>query len=110
MNVPLGDDVTVIRRTAASTDDYGNDVFTTTETVVKGCVVAPRNSSELIQDQDIVIVGLTVYMPYGTDILSTDQVNINSVVYDVDGVPGSFRSPLTASKGPVQVALTRYTG
>jgi hypothetical protein len=106
----MGDSVTITRRAATSTDDYGNDVFTTTDTTVKGCVVVPRNSSELIQGQDAVIVGLTAYMPYGTVILPTDQVNVNGVVYEVDGEAGSYRSPLTGSKGAVQVALTRYTG
>jgi hypothetical protein len=57
-----------------------------------------------------VITGLTLYAPYGTDIRPTDQIRVGGNVYEVDGQPGSFRSPFTGSTGPVVVALRLVTG
>jgi len=102
--------VTLLSRVRSGTDTYGNDVWTTTETVVDGCIVWPRTSSELVQGQDMVIVGLTLLAPAGTTIQPTDQVKVAGVTYEVDGQPGDWTSPFTSWDAGVQVALTRVTG
>lgn len=111
-----GDTVTIIRPGPATQDAYGNDVpGTPTEIPVTGCGIAPRDgtgsaSNELIDARDTVISGLTLYAPYGTDIRATDKVLVGGQLYEVEGLPGSFRSPFTGSTGPVVASLELVTG
>jgi hypothetical protein len=114
--LPHGETVTIVRPGPPTQDEYGNDVpGAPTEIAVPGCGVAPRDgnsagSNELTQARDTVIVGLTLYAPAGTDLRATDQVRVDGDLYEVQGRPGSFRSPFTGSSGPVEAALQLVTG
>ncbi|MEU6543878.1 hypothetical protein [Streptomyces sp. NPDC046859] len=114
--LPHGETVTIVRPGEPTEDSYGNDVpGEPTEIPVPGCGVAPRDgtgsaSNELTDARDTVITGLTLYAPYGTDIRATDKIRVDGRLYEVEGQPGSFRSPFTASTGPVVVALELVTG
>jgi hypothetical protein len=111
-----GETIVIVRPGPPTQDSYGNDVAgPPAEIEVVGCAVAPRDgtgtaSNERLDARDTVITGLTLYAPYGTDIRATDQIRVNGELYEVDGQPGSFRSPFTASTGPVVVALELVTG
>lgn len=111
-----GDTVTIVRPGPSTRDAYGNDVpGTPTEIPVPGCGVAPRDSTgsaanELTDARDTVISGLMIFAPYGTEVRATDQMRVKGQLYDVVGLPGDFRSPFTASTGPVVVALELVTG
>lgn len=102
--------VTLVSRTRSGTDAYGNDTWTTTETAIGGCVVWPRTSSELVQGQDTVIVGLNLLAPAGTVIQPTDQVKVAGTLYEVDGQPGDWTNPFTSWDAGVQVALKTVSG
>lgn len=114
--LPHGDTVTIVRPGAPTRDGYGNYVSgPPTEIPVSGCGVSPRDSTgsaanELTGARDTVISGLTVYAPYGTDVRATDRMRVGGVLYEVVGLPGSFRSPFTGSTGPVVVSLELVTG
>lgn len=114
--LPNGEAVTIVRPGPPTEDIYGNDVpGAPTEIPVSGCGVAPRDgtgagANEITDARDTVISGLTLYAPYGTDIRATDRVRVGGTLYEVDGLPGSFRSPFTGSTGPVVVALELVTG
>lgn len=114
--LPFGETITIVRPGPPTEDIYGNDVpGPPTEIPIPGCSVSPRDgtgsaSNELLDARDTVITGLTLYAPYGTDIRATDRVRIGAELYEVDGQPGSFRSPFTGSTGPVAVALELVTG
>ncbi|WP_372344748.1 hypothetical protein [Streptomyces sp. KL116D] len=114
--LPFGEPVTILRPGPPTQDVYGNDVpGAPTEVPVPGCAVAPRDgtgagANEITDARDTVITGLTLYAPFGTDIRATDQIRIGDELYEVDGQPGSFRSPFTGSTGPVVVALELVTG
>jgi hypothetical protein len=110
MIVAFGKTVTLVRRSVSGQDADGNDTYAEQSIDRPGCVVEPRNSSELVQGQDLVIVGLTVYDPDPDPYLTTDLVEVDGERYEVDGLPGNYRSPFTATVGPQQVALTKYTG
>ena len=108
---PAGEPATVLRPGPSTTDDYGNDVpGPDTETTYTGCAVWPRVSSEDVQARDQVIYGLYVLFPAGADVLATDRVRVRGQVYQVDGEPGVFHSPLTGTLIGPQVSLTRVTG
>lgn len=114
--LPFGDTVTILRPGVSTRDVYQNDVpGTPTEISVTGCAVAPRDgtgagTNEIVDARDTVITGLTLWAPYGTDIRATDRVRVGSDIYEVEGHPGTFRSPFTGSTGPVVVALELVTG
>lgn len=114
--LPSGDTVTILRPGAPTRDGYGNDVpGPPTEIPVPGCGIAPRDgtgagANEDVDARDTVITGLTLYAPYGTDIRATDQIRVAGDLYEVDGLPGSYRSPFTGSTGPVVAALKLVTG
>lgn len=105
-----GETVTLLRRTRAGTDPDGNDAWVTAEVPVAGCVVWPRASSELVEQQDTVIVGLSVLLPPATVVLATDRVRVRGDVYEVDGQPAAWTSPFDQQTPGVQAALTRATG
>lgn len=108
---PNGETVTVLRPGTPTRDGYGNDVpGADVETEVTGCAVWPRTSSEDVQGRQQVIDGLSAVLPYGTDVRPTDRVRRNGLLYDIDGDPGEWRSPLTGTEAGVQVDLKRVTG
>ncbi len=108
---PVGETVTILRPGPPVEDDYGNDVpGPDTETQVAGCAVWPRTSNEDNQARAQVIEGLNLVAPYGTDIRPHDRVKIGDLIYEVDGDPGDWASPLTGTKAATQVSLTRVTG
>jgi hypothetical protein len=110
-----GDTVTVLTTTVSGQDPDGNDEFAVAENAVAGCVVYPRDGNgtlgnEQMQGQDLVIIGVSVLFPYGTAITSNDLIRVDGTLYNVDGVPGVWRHPMTGTRGGVQVAATRWTG
>lgn len=108
---PLGENVTILRSGEPTQDSHGNDVpGTDAETAVEGCAVWPRTSSESIDGRDQVIVGVSVGMPYGTDVRATDRVRWRGTVYEVAGRPGPWRNPFTGTCAGIQVDLTEVTG
>jgi hypothetical protein len=97
-------------------DDYGNDVLTKTNVTVPNCATWPRTAgnqmftSEHMQGGDQVVVGLTLVMPPGTPVESTDQVIVRGDLYDVDGEPGIHGSPFTGFQAGIEMALKRAKG
>lgn len=114
--LPQGETVTILRPGAPTRDAYGNDVPSEpTETDVPGCGIAPQDANgaggnEIVQGRDTIIVGLVLYAPSGTDLRATDKVRVASLLYEVVGQPGVFRSPFTGSTGPVVATLQLVTG
>lgn len=115
---PYGETVTLLRRGPSSgRDEYGKPIpGPVAEISVDGCVVTPRVQSPVPggseqQARDLVVDGLTLYLPYGTTVLTTDQVMARSVLYEVTGDPGEWgRNAFTGMPGPVQVQVDRVTG
>ena len=57
--------------------------------LVEGCAILPRTSFEREKGW-VIVAGRTVIAPYGSDVLSDDQVRIDSLLWDVDGEPGDY--------------------
>jgi hypothetical protein len=89
---------------------------------IEQCGVAPRtaggqavNAGETVdRGRAGVVIGITAYLPAGADLLRSDQVTIDDPafpgIWDVEGMPGSWRSPLTGRHAGVEVALRRAEG
>lgn len=106
-----GTTVTVTRRTASSTDVYGNPTYTTTTHTVDNCGVAPRQEGDATDaGRQGVIVGVTLYAPFGANIQADDLITIAGEQFRIEGDPGSWSSPYTGVGRVVQVALIRTEG
>lgn len=105
-----GEMVTVVSRALTGQDDYGNDVYGTTETPYYNVPAWPTGSSEKDQAADLVITGVTVLLPAGTVVTPTDRVLVYGNTYEVDGEPAQFSSPFTNTGIGVETRLKRVTG
>lgn len=106
MDFPYGEMVT-LRSTVSTTDDHGDTTEVVTDVPWGPCAVAPRTSSETTDPHaPAVIVGLTIYGPE-VEIHADDTVLIRGEVYQVEGVPGSWRSPFTGWAPGLEVAVRR---
>lgn len=108
---PFGRTVVLHSRTVTGQDADGNDVYGDTDTTLTNVPVWPRNSSELVQGQDTLIVGLSCIVPSSVDPTGVDAVTVDGKRYQIDGEPGDFtQSPLTGSALGWQLNLTRVEG
>lgn len=107
----FGETLTLLSRTVSGQDSDGNDVWSVVETAVKQCAVWPRTSVELVQGQDLSIIGLAALLPHGVIVAATDRIRrADGTVWEIDGEPGIWTSSLTGTKAGVQVNLRRVTG
>lgn len=104
--------ITRLRATDDDVDEYNNPIpGEPARLELEGAFVAPRKSEGLDRDGRYgVIVGLTLFLPYGTDLVYTDQVEVDDVVYEIDGEPGSWLQPHTGWQAGMEVALVRGEG
>ena len=112
MTFPFGTTITVLRDSPGGFDEHNDPISSsTTRTDIAGCGVAPRYSSEpSTLGRNGVIVGLTIFAPYGSDILFTDRIEIAGVVYLVEGTPENWLNPFTGSTPGMEIAVKRAVG
>lgn len=110
MPLPFGETLTVLRSTGV--DGNGDPLpGSAASTTVDGCAVWPRGTStETVAGQDTVIIGYSALLPPATDVLATDQIQWAGDLYEVEGEPGRYQSPLTGTQPGILVALRRVTG
>lgn len=105
-----GTEIIVVHRPSTERDRFGQAAGFLPDRPVRGCVIVPRTSSEdASQRTDQTIIGVTVYAPGGTDIVATDQITARGVRWQVDGMPGDYRSAGGQRKA-VAVNLRRVEG
>lgn len=112
MRHPYGQTITVLRDVAGGVDEWGDPATASiTRSDIAGCAIAPRYSSEPdALGRNGVIVGLTVFAPYGTDILFSDRIEIAGTVYLIEGSPENWLNPFTGSTPGMEISLTRGVG
>lgn len=108
MTFPFGQTVTVFRE---QRDRFG-DVTRVDERQIDGVAVAPRVSNEGGGDlrTAIVTTGLTMFAPPGHGLTAHHSVEIDGVIYKVQGTPGRWTSPLSGWEAGDQVELDRTEG
>lgn len=101
-----------VRGNPGGVDEYGDPIVGTDDrTILIDAFVAPRESGDISnRGRQGVIVGLTLFAPYETDVRYTDQIEVDGVLYDVDGEPGKWRNPFSGWEAGIQVALVRASG
>lgn len=98
----------------ATTDAYGDTTYETFETVLEWAIIAPRSSIERVEPHSpAVITAATVYGPGGTAINSDDLIVISGHspamdgTWQVEGIPGDWKSPFTDWHPGIEVAVKR---
>jgi hypothetical protein len=79
--------VVIVRR---GPQDRDGDRPVLGEDPVDGCNVWPRTSSERAERGEVIIAGLGIAFPRGTEIEAQDQVKARGDTWDIEGVPGDY--------------------
>jgi len=105
------DTITVLRAPLVD-DGYGNQVpdwSNPSRTEVTGCRLQPERAADYVLDREAVTTRWRLFAPASIDLRSTDRVEHNGVVYEVDGSPERWPSP-TKRLAHVEVLLRRTEG
>ncbi len=106
-----GETIVITRRSATSTDAYGNNTYATTTITVKDALVAIGGTSEPIDiARDAVDSNLTVYLPNGTVVQDGDVFTIRNSKWVKAGQALEWISPFTSFEGGVVVPLRKRNG
>lgn len=110
MPFPFGLTVTVVPQIEDPHGDWTADPDNPSYDV-DDCACWPTTSKETVEGgMDIVVLGLTCWMPVGTPVKTTDKVEVNGITYRVNGEPGTYQSPFTNFASGIEVQLTTMTG
>lgn len=94
--------VIIKRRSAASTDDWGNKTYSSTTITVKGCLLGFSGQSEGIEaNREPSDQSLTIYMPNGTKIEPGDRFIIRGTEFVKNGEAQTWQPPFQFNVGVV---------
>lgn len=105
-----------VRSSPGGVDEYGDPVAGSEDRItLTDAYVAPRNDpgqgSEIqLRGRAGVIVGLMLFAPYDTDLVYTDRIEVDGVLYEIEGEPGRWRNPFSGWEAGMQAALRRAAG
>lgn len=109
-----GRTVTRLRGEQTGVDRYNQPVLMVVETDIPGALFAPeRESAESVEvgRQQVPAKPTLYWLREWPDIVRTDQIRVDGVVYDVDGEPSVWRDDLGGSSlGGLIVTLKRVEG
>lgn len=106
-----GETITIKRRSATASDEYGNPSYSTTTIVVKDALIAVGGTSEPIDPaRDAEDASLTIYLPNGTQVEPGDVFIIRGSSWVKDGAAVEWVSPFLASEAGVVVPVRKRRG
>ncbi len=106
-----GETITIKRRSATATDDYGNPTYSEVTITVKNALIAIGGTSEPIDPaRDAVNASLTIYLPNGTQVQDGDTFIIRGSKWVKDGSAMEWVSPFPASEAGVVVPVRKTRG
>jgi hypothetical protein len=106
-----GETITIKRRSAAATDDYGNPTYTTTTITVKDVLVALQMGDAPVEvDRRATDSKLTLYLPNGTKIEDGDVFIIRKTSWVRDGQIQEWVSPFAGLEGGTVIAVRKRDG
>lgn len=102
----------IVRVRPPGYDEFGDPIEgEPTRLTLAEAFTAPRTSSDIDErGRSGVVVGWTLFAPYGTDIVHTDIIEVDGVPYEVDGEAGQWKNPLTDWEAGCEVALKLAAG
>lgn len=74
---------------------------------IEGCAIVPRSSNEEGRGW-VIVEGRMVVAPFESDVLATDKVRVDGILWDVDGEPGDYET--TKGKGKATIFYLKRQG
>lgn len=106
-----GETITIKRRSATATDDYGNATYSFTTIVVRDALIGIGHTSEPVDaTRDAVDAKVTAYLPNGTRVEEGDIFIIRGSQWVKDGSPEEWQTPFNNLEVGVVVPLRRRRG
>jgi len=106
-----GETITIQRRTLASTDDYGNPIYTTATITIKDALIAFGSTDAPIDaERDAQDAKLTIYLPSGNVIEPDDIFIIRSTEWIKDGFAQEWVSPFTSFDSGIAIPARKRIG
>lgn len=106
LNQPL----TIQRRGVTSTDDYGNDVATTTSSVVTVGYVEQTTATEITVDRETYVTDWRVVLPASVTVDGSDRIIHGAKTLEVVGSPHAVWNPRTRVTHHYEVRCLEVTG
>lgn len=106
---PCSVPVTLVREVAGKPDEYGNPTsrWERKEILVFGVALGGTDDVATATHPEATRYDATVYAPVAAGIRDRDRIEIDRVVYEVDGAPGNWDMNPYWSPGLVQVKCVR---
>jgi hypothetical protein len=101
------EDITQIRVSSTSVDEYGQPVYDEEEIPLKAIVSARTGTTNFDPDAITIIDGLTLYLPPGTVIEDNDKFVVRGRRYEINGEAFDWRSGLGSWNPGVVVNLQK---
>lgn len=101
--------ILLLRDPTGSTDDYGNDV-TTTSNVDTVCELQQKRRDEDDDQGETSDTHWLLILPAGTQIDTGDAVQIDGQVYELVGAPWEARNPRTGAASHIECTVRRTAG
>lgn len=106
-----GETITIRRRSATATDDYGNNTYSTVTITVKDALIGIGATSEPVDaTRDAVDATVTAYLPNGTRVEEGDVFIIRGSQWVKDGSAQNWVTPFSNFEAGVVVPLRRRRG
>lgn len=86
--------ISQVRLSSTSVDEYGQPVYVETETTVTAIVSARVSGTNFDADQIVLTEGLTLYLPPALDVQDDDKFIVRGKRYEIDGEPFDWRQGL----------------
>lgn len=104
--------IEILRPVPGEPDGYGAPTVASVDRYqCSAAYTAPRMSADVNDPARAgVVVGLTLFVPFGFDVLHGDQVDVAGVLYEVDGDPADWENPFTGWEAGTTIALRRVDG
>lgn len=102
--------VTIKRRSATATDEYGNKTYSSTTITVRDCLIGFGGESEGVEPtREPSDIGLTLYLPNGTQVQPGDRFIVRGTEFVKDGEAQDWTAPFDFNVGVV-VKVKRRNG
>jgi hypothetical protein len=101
-----------VRPVMGGTSRYGDAEETgTTREDIDGAFIAPSSSEDITgQGRHGVTDRWTLYAPWETDLIHTDRVEVDGVLYELDGDVARWTQPWSGWRPGVVATLKRVAG
>lgn len=100
-----------VRRPQTGIDINGDPIYGPTERLtLVGAFTAPRTTADINSGRQGVIIGLTLFAAHEYDIEHLDEIEVDGVLYAMDGDPGYWLHPWSSWPAGLEAALVRAEG